>query len=217
MPPIIGNLNSLTTNSFTNLMTKTNQGEKNFREGLTGAKISRFLLLPFQPNYLKAYLAVKQFEDISINRLLKDGVEGVLLDADGTLGPHHTRHYPESVVVHVRNMVEKGLRVAIYTNSSNKLFHQFSGIEIVREAYPKPDPRGFAIAMKNHLRLDDPSTVCMVGDNFVTDGGAISAGMRFIYVQPVKGGENIGHSFTRYMGALCARIYFGDLFKNSQP
>ena len=198
-------------------MTKTDQDENNFREGLTGAKISRFLLLPFQPWYLKAYLAVKRFEDISIDRLLKDGVKGVLLDADGTLGPHHTRHYPESVVAHVRKMADQGLKVAIYTNSSNKLFHQFSGIEIVREAYPKPDPRGFETAMKSHLQLDDPSTVCMVGDNFVTDGGAISAGMRFIYVQPVKGNENIGHSFTRYLGTLCARMYFGDLFKNSQP
>ncbi len=198
-------------------MTNTDQGENNFREGLTGAKISRFLLLPFQPEYLKAYLAVKRFEDISIDRLLKDGVKGVLLDADGTLGPHHTRHYPESVVAHVRLMVDQGLKVAIYTNSSNKLFHQFSGIEIVREAYPKPDPRGFARAMKTHLQLNDPSTVCMVGDNFVTDGGAISAGMRFIYVEPVKGAENIGHSFTRYLGTLCARLYFGDLFKDTRP
>jgi len=197
-------------------MTQTDQSENNFREGLTGAKISRFLLLPFQPRYLKAYLAVKRFEDISIDRLLNDGVKGVLLDADGTLGPHHTRHYEESVVLHVRQMVEKGLKVAIYTNSSNKLFHQFAGIEIVREAYPKPDPRGFETAIKGHLRLDDPATVCMVGDNFVTDGGAIIAGLRFIYVQPVKGGENIGHSFTRYLGALCARLYFGDIFKN-QP
>jgi predicted HAD superfamily phosphohydrolase YqeG len=195
----------------------TNTSEKNFREGLTGAKVSRFLLLPFQPKYLKAYLAVKRFEDISIDLLLQDGVKGVLLDADGTLGPHHTRHYPDSVVTHVRQMVVKGLQVAIYTNSSNKLFQQFSGIEIVREAYPKPDPRGFEIAMKNHLKLEDPSTVCMVGDNFVTDGGAISAGLRFIYVQPVKGSEHIGHSFTRYLGALCARLYYGDLFKGSQP
>ncbi len=197
-------------------MTETNQSENNFREGLTGAKVSRFLLLPFQPKLLKAYLAVKRFEDITIDHLLNDGVKGVLLDADGTLGPHHTRHYPESVVVHVRLMVEKGLKVALYTNSSNKLFQQFDGIEIVREAYPKPDPRGFERAMKDHLQLKDPSTVCMVGDNFVTDGGAIGAGMRFIYVQPVKGGENIGHSFTRYLGTLCARLYYGDLFKN-QP
>ncbi len=195
-------------------MTKPSSGENNFREGLTSAKITRFLLLPFQPKFLKAYLAVKLFEDISIDHLLNDGVEGVLLDADGTLGPHHTRHYPESVVAHVRQMVDKGLKVALYTNSSNKLFRQFDGIEIVREAYPKPDPRGFETAMRDHLQLEDPAKVCMVGDNFVTDGGAISAGMRFIYVEPVKGDENIVHSFTRYLGFRCAQLYFGDLFKN---
>jgi len=184
------------------------------REGLTSAKVLRFLLLAFKPQYLNAYLAVPRFEDIPIDTLLKDGVQGVLLDADGTLGPHHARHYPESVVDKVMEMADKGLKVAIYTNSDNQLFQQFQGIEVVREAYAKPDPRGFETAMKIHLGLDDASKVCMVGDNFITDGGAISAGMRFIYVDPVKGNEGFVHSSTRYFGALCARFYYGDLFKN---
>jgi putative phosphatase len=184
------------------------------REGLTSAKALRFLVLAFKPQYLKSYLAVRRFEDIPIEALLKDGVQGVLLDADGTLGPHHARHYPDSVVNKVMKMADKGLKVAIYTNSDDQLFQQFQGIEVVREAYAKPDPRGFETAMKVHLGLDDASKVCMVGDNFITDGGAISAGMRFIYVQPVKGKEGLVHSSTRYFAALCARFYYGDLFKN---
>ena len=190
-------------------------GNQRSREGLKSAKVLRFLSLPFKPQYLKTYLAVERFEDIPIDTLLSDGVEGILLDADGTLGPHHTRHYSESVVDHVMHMADKGLKVAIYTNSDNQLFHQFQGIEVVQEAYAKPDPRGFGTAMKMHLGLDDPSKVCMVGDNFITDGGAISAGMRFIYVLPVKGNEGLVHSFTRYLGSLCARFYHGDLFKSS--
>lgn len=185
------------------------------REGLTSAKFLRFLMLAFMPQYLKAYLAVRRFEDIPIDSLLKDGVQGVLLDADGTLGPHHTRHYSESVVNKVIEMADSGLKVAIYTNSDNQLFQQFQGIEVVREAYAKPDPRGFKTAMKVHLGLDDASKVCMVGDNFITDGGAISAGMRFIYVEPIKGNEGLVHSSTRSFGALCARLYYGDLFKTS--
>ncbi|GJL77912.1 MAG: hypothetical protein NPINA01_09010 [Nitrospinaceae bacterium] len=196
-------------------MTETNSASTPpSREGLTPAKILRFLSLPFNPRYLKSYLAVKRFEDIPIDALLNDGVKGILLDADGTLGPHHTRHYSESVVNHVRQMADKGLKVAIYTNSDNQLFQQFQGIEVVREAYAKPDPRGFETAMKMHLGMDDPAKVCMVGDNFITDGGAISAGMRFIYVQPVQGKEGLVHSFTRYLGSLCARFYYGDPFKN---
>lgn len=185
------------------------------REGLTSAKFVRFISLPFKPRVLKTYLAVKRFEDIPIDRLLNDGVEGVLLDADGTMGTHHARRYPQSVVDHVFRMADKGLKAAIYTNSDTQRFQQFQGIEVVREAYAKPDPRGFTTAMKKRLGLGDPSKVCMIGDNFITDGGAVAAGMRFIYVQPIEGSEGFAHAFTRYLGVLCARFYHGDLFTNS--
>ena len=185
------------------------------REGLTLAKFIRFISLPFKPHLLKTYVAVKRFEDIPIDRLLNDGVEGVLLDADGTLGTHHARNYPQDVVDHVRRMTDQGLKVAIYTNADTDRFQQFQGIEVVEEAYAKPDARGFTMAMKNHLGLEDPAKVCMIGDNFVTDGGAVSAGMRFIYVRPVKGNEGLVHSLTRYLGVLIAQIYHGDLFEHS--
>ena len=47
----------------------------------------------------------------------------------------------------------------------------------------------------------------MVGDNYITDGGAIDAGMRFIYIHPIKGKEPFIHALTRYLAYLCARIY----------
>lgn len=61
------------------------------REGLKWVKIKRFLTLPFSPKRLKTYKAVKRFEDVPIEDLTADRIKGVLLDADGTLGPHHTR------------------------------------------------------------------------------------------------------------------------------
>jgi len=56
------------------------------REGLTSAKISRFLSLPFQPSRLSTYISVKRFEEVPLDILLRDGIQGVLLDADGPLG-----------------------------------------------------------------------------------------------------------------------------------
>jgi FMN phosphatase YigB (HAD superfamily) len=47
----------------------------------------------------------------------------------------------------------------------------------------------------------------MIGDNYITDGGAIDAGMRFIHVQPVTGNEPLIHAVTRYLAYLCARIH----------
>ena len=177
------------------------------REGLKWVKIRRFLALPFSPKSLKTYRAVKQFEDVPIERLTADGIKGVLLDADGTLGPHHTRLFSKSVRAHVQAMVQNGLRVAIYTNAMEDRFDAFEGVAIVTDVPPKPDPRGFEIAMKKYLQLNDPATVCMIGDNYITDGGAIDAGMRFIHVQPVPGPENPLHRATRFIAYLFARLY----------
>jgi predicted HAD superfamily phosphohydrolase YqeG len=47
----------------------------------------------------------------------------------------------------------------------------------------------------------------MIGDSYLTDGGAIDAGMLFIHVQPVKGNESLMHSATRLFAYLCAKMY----------
>ena len=179
----------------------------NPREGLHWVKIRRFLALPFSPSRLRTYQAVERFEDIAIESLIADGIKGVLLDADGTLGPHHTLSFSESIRNHVAKMTEAGLKVAIFTNAMEDRFENFQGVKVVTDVPPKPDPRGFEIAMKQYLGLSDPSEVCMVGDNYITDGGAIDAGMRFIYVRPVPGPENLFHKFFRYLACLLARPF----------
>jgi uncharacterized protein len=184
-------------------------GSSSEREGLTSAKIFRFLSLPFQPSRLSTYISVKRFEEVPLNILTQDGIEGVLLDADGTLGPHHTRSFESSVLDHAQSMLRQGLKVAIYTNAAEDRFQFFEelGVKIVINVPPKPDRAGFEIAMKEFLGLSDPSKVCMIGDNYITDGGAIDAGMRFIHVQPVKGTEPLIHATTRYLAYLSAQIH----------
>ena len=183
------------------------------REGLKWVKIKRFLTLPFSSKRLKTYKAVKRFEDVSVEDLVADGIKGALLDADGTLGPHHTRVFSESVRNHVKKMRTAGLRVAIYTNAMEDRFEGFEGVAIVTNVPPKPDPKGFETAMKQYLQLDDTATVCMIGDNYITDGGAIDAGMRFIHVRPIAGPENPLHRLTRFIAYLWARLYFPHTFR----
>lgn len=184
------------------------------REGLTWSKIQRFLALPFRPRLLQTYLAVEKIEDVSPQRLIADGVKGVLIDADGTLGPHKAEVFQESKIRHIQLIAESGLKVAIFTNAAVDRFQQLPGIPIVGEAPAKPDRRGFETAMKNCLNLDDPASVCMIGDNYLTDGGAVGAGMRFIYVRPVPGNENFVHRLFRLYAYLCARWHFPEAFQN---
>jgi len=179
------------------------------REGLTRAKVSRFLALPFSPSRLKTFMKVKRFEEIPINKLQEIGLEGILIDADGTLTPHHQSEFSQSVINHVRSMLEKGFKVAIYTNAWENRFKPFLeiGAQVVANVPAKPDPRGFQIAMTEYLDMDDPSKVCMIGDSYITDGGAVDAGMKFIHVRPIKGNEPFFHSATRFIAYLCAKIY----------
>ena len=184
-------------------------------EGLTWAKVSRFIALPFQPSRLSTYLSFKRFEEVPIDVLSNDGIEGILLDADGTLGPHHTIVFEPKILDHVQKMLQQGFKIAIYTNAAQNRLESFEklGVKIVNNVPPKPDRNGFITAMKYFLELDDPLKVCMIGDNYITDGGAIDAGIRFIHIQPVPGNEHFIHALTRYLAYLCARFYS----KTSQP
>jgi uncharacterized protein len=179
------------------------------REGFTLAKVSRFLALPFSPSRLDTSMRVKRFEDVRIEWLLAQGLEGILLDADGTLGPHLARKFSPHILEHVLAMLNNGLKVAIYTNGREDRFQAFQemGVKVVTNVPAKPDPRGFQIAMTDFLQLDDPAKVCMIGDNYITDGGAIDVGMRFIHIQPVKGNEPIFYSATRFFAYLCAKMH----------
>lgn len=150
-----------------------------------------------QPELATPWLQFSRFEEIPVERLQTSGIRGVLIDADGTLGPHHATEYSPSVVEHVQLMKKSGLKVAIYTNDREDRFSQFSGISVVSDVSPKPDPAGFLKAMSHFLELSNPAQVCMVGDNYITDGGAIEAGMHFIYIEPLPGSENFFHKWTR--------------------
>ena len=184
------------------------------REGITFAKLFQLFTLPFSPKKMQTYLAVKSVLDLDPDKLLADGIKGVLLDADGTLGPDKCREFPEPIISHITKMKASGLKIAIFTNASEDRFHQFSDIPIVTEVHPKPDPRGFQIAMKQYLKLDDPREVAMVGDNYVTDGGAIALGMRFVYVDPIVGNEKWAHRASRQFAYYCARFYHPKTFRD---
>jgi predicted HAD superfamily phosphohydrolase YqeG len=177
------------------------------REGLTFYKLWRFISLPFSPSKVQTWFAVNSFKDISPVRLVDSGIQGVLLDADGVLGSNGTQDFSESIKNHVQSFLKQGIKVAIYTNAREDRFDQFKNVKVVTNVQAKPNPQGFKNAIHNFLKLEDLKKVCMVGDNYITDGGAIELGIPFIYVSPLKGNEKLYHRATRFYGYLWARLY----------
>ena len=177
------------------------------RERLTWPKIVRFVSLPFCSERLETLFVVQRFEDIPSTKLINMGIQAVLLDADGTLGPNHTRTFSESKVHHVRYLKEAGLQVGIFTNADENRFEQFEGVCVAKNVPAKPCTIGFLEAMRQTLGMDDPSQVCMIGDNYITDGGAVDAGMKFIYVETIKGNESLIHRLFKAWGFFWARFH----------
>ena len=50
-----------------------------------------------------------------------------------------------------------------------------NNVVVANNVSAKPEVKSFLTAMKDTLSLEDPKKVCMVGDNYVTDGGAVEA------------------------------------------
>ena len=86
------------------------------RDGLTLAKTLYFLSMPFRPNLLKTYMAVDRFVEVPIDQLKVDGIKGILIDVDGTLGPHHARKFSSEVVEHISKMAVSYTHLTLPTN-----------------------------------------------------------------------------------------------------
>jgi len=126
--------------------------------------------------------------------LLGTNFKGAILDVDECMAPHHGEILPQNTDTTIR-MVKDGVRIKVFSNMKasaryepfvqtvqNETGHE---IEIILSRYPKPDPRGFLEA-KEALQLEQDEDVVMIGDNFVTDGGCIHAGIPFIKVKPIQ-------------------------------
>lgn len=166
------------------------------REGLTGEKVAQLGRL-FVPNLNHAIAKVSKFSVIDIakiNELLGTNFKGVILDIDECVAPHHGEVLQENVEA-IIEMINQGINVVIFSNmkSSERYVPLIDSvraatgaeIKIITSPYAKPDPRGFKEALKE-LDLQNGEDALMIGDNFVTDGGSINAGIPFIKVDPIK-------------------------------
>ncbi|HUS64790.1 MAG TPA: hypothetical protein VMZ28_09630 [Kofleriaceae bacterium] len=147
-------------------------------------------------------------------------LRALILDVDETMAPHHGR-ISAANKEHIRALVAQGITVGIYSNARDDAtpgraedFAELRtmGVYIAGEhVAAKPNRAGFdevtrgliahAHAQGHTLAADE---VAMVGDNYMTDGGAIQAGLAFVKVRPVKTDER---PFRRPMGTLLKRSF----------
>ncbi len=171
------------------------------REGLTAEKFFQpFRLL--SPQNTHAIAKVSAFQKISIskiNELLGIDIRGVILDIDECVAPHHGEILPENIAA-ITAMIQEGISMVIYSNMEstdryNPLIEAVRNetgylIKVMTNIPAKPHPAGFQ-ACAEELELP-PENIAMIGDNFLTDGGAIRSGMKFIKVKPIASPKTSG-------------------------
>jgi len=166
------------------------------REGVTFEKVAQLgrLLVP-DLNHAIAKVGRFALIDLArINELLGTNFRGVILDFDECVAPHHGEATEENEVA-LTEMVRQRIKLVIFSNmKASERYRALIAaileqtgyeIRVITSRYAKPDPRGFAECLEA-LELEESEEAVMIGDNFVTDGGAISAGIPFIRVSPIK-------------------------------
>ena len=165
---------------------------------LTLASVAR------RPGLVTPHVALDTVSQLNYD-LLKEkcGIQAIIFDKDNTL----TAPYVNEVHENARAGLEKAVatfgaaNVAILSNSAGTrddpdykdatTIEQALGIAVIRHDEKKP---GGLAEVLNHFKLEDPSTLCMVGDRLLTDVvfGNLH-GMLTVHTLPLcTGAENSG-------------------------
>jgi len=188
------------------------KGEDINREGLTWPKLLQPVRLLYPANNY-ACVKVRKFTDIvvqQINELFGIDIRGVILDIDECVAPHHGEIAPENVQA-IIEMTAAGIKVKIFSNMKESdrydaLIKTTQGkVSVHKSRYAKPDHRGFMECCDN---MNLPvKNVLMIGDNLMTDGGAVRAGIALALVQPYPtDNESHGQVLKRFPQRACRTL-----------
>ncbi len=182
------------------------------REGFTWLKILQLFRL-FLPKNTKTLLILKKFSDFDPKEISKKygiKIKGIILDVDETISLNRGKILPANVA-HLEKLLKHRIKIVLMSNMIKTSRYDVLNkeIKVMTNFVPKPEPGGFKKAIQY---LDVPKkNIVMIGDNYITDGGAIRLGIPFIRVRPIQKkhrtfAETI-HNAIRKFFIILAKIY----------
>lgn len=161
------------------------------REGLTREKLVQCArLVNAETTHAIAKISAFSLLNVAkINALLGTDFRGLILDVDECVAPHHGEITEENIRK-IQEICAEGMGIVIHSNMQasaryDEVIESDGGqIHLHKSRFAKPDRRGF-LECAEVLNLE-PSKIIMVGDNFLTDGGSISAGIPFVKITPLS-------------------------------
>ncbi len=167
-------------------MNKTKQKEDFTREVPTISTILQLFRL-FLPWNTKTLARLDKFIDLNIekiNKLQEINLKGLIIDSDDCISYNHGEILEENIT-HIKKLYDQGIKIVIYSNMRKTgRYEQIEAyVKVLTRIPPKPGKKGFEKALQT---LNLPAkNVAMVGDNYLTDAGAIRLGISFIKIKPI--------------------------------
>ncbi|MFC1615995.1 HAD-IA family hydrolase [Patescibacteria group bacterium] len=162
------------------------RGKDQDRSGVTFSKIKQLFKL-LLPKNLKTLSRINKFNQLDPRKFeKKEGIKikGIITDVDECISLNRGEILEENVE-HLKKLLKQGYPIVFLSNMEKTNRYEVipKEIKIMTNFPSKPAPEGFLKAL-NSLEIKKEEAI-MVGDNYITDGGAIPLGIRFVKVKPI--------------------------------
>ncbi len=153
----------------------------------------------FRPTY-----QAKSLDSISIERLVREGIRGLIIDLDNTMTPWNDLEVGPRVAGWFTELQTAGIQSCVVSNNKHKrrvaVVAEKLGIPFVFRA-TKPRGRAFRAGMK--ILGTGTKDTAVIGDQLFTDIlGGNRLGLYTILVLPISNHEFVGTRFLRQMEKL---------------
>lgn len=153
-------------------------------------------------------------QDISIEKLDKNNIKGLILDIDNTLVPEHMKEADENAVKWIERMKGAGFKVCIVSNASKKRVIKFNERLQLYAIHRASKPGTKAFEKAGRLMDFKNENIAVVGDQIFTDiYGGNRVNMFTILVTPINKRESIFVMLKRLPEKLVLHSYYKKMGK----
>ena len=143
-------------------------------------------------------IAVDSINDITIELLKKNQINGLILDIDNTLVPNHVADADENAVQWIESIKAAGFKICIVSNASHKRVIRFNDKLRLYAVHRAMKPTTAAFRKACRMMDLENKNIAVVGDQIFTDVyGGNRAGMFTILVKPIDKREGRLVQFKR--------------------
>lgn len=152
---------------------------------------------------VKPDLTIKNIEELSFDFLVRQGIEGVIVDLDNTILPWVGKEIPLSIRQWFAGLQRLGIRFCILSNGASRRVHRLAATLEVPAISKAIKPRRKAFTKALALLETTGSNTAVIGDQLFTDvWGGNRLRLYTVLVSPLNKKEFIGTMLVRQVEKL---------------